>query len=86
MNTPYYCPNCGGIVFLNDCDIHECESCGWEGLAIETPNPGSSAAKSLGCTCAVMDNAHGKGFHIGGHCGKLFYINEDCPIHGTKTC
>ena len=42
-------------------------------------NPGSDKAVKEGCTCAVLDNARGKG--IDGK-GKLFWINGDCPIHG----
>ena len=43
--------------------------------------PGSDGAIVAGCTCAVLDNGHGKG--IGGN-GKKFgwLISEDCPIHG----
>ncbi len=26
------------------------------------PNPGSPEARRLGCICATMDNAHGKGY------------------------
>lgn len=26
------------------------------------PTPGSDEAIKIGCTCPVMDNAHGKGF------------------------
>ena len=47
-----------------------------------TPNPGSPEAVSAGCTCPVMDNAHGKGFMF---CGQLaFYMAGDCPLHGDK--
>ena len=41
-------------------------------------NPGSYAAKKLGCICPVLDNYHGKGF------GGCFWITENCPIHANK--
>jgi hypothetical protein len=40
------------------------------------PNPGSDAAIELGCTCPVLDNAHGR------HDDGLFWITSDCPVHG----
>ena len=47
------------------------------------PNPGSEAAIGMGCTCAVMDNNHGRGFPY--QDGKMsFWISDDCPIHGTQ--
>lgn len=39
--------------------------------------PGHPTATRLGCTCAVLDNAHGKGF---GEPPK-FWITEGCPLH-----
>lgn len=45
-----------------------------------TPNPGSREALALGCTCAVLDNAHGYGYM--GNPGT-FCITADCPIHGV---
>jgi hypothetical protein len=44
-----------------------------------TPNPGSREALALGCTCAVLDNAHGYGYM--GRSGT-FCITESCPLHG----
>lgn len=45
------------------------------------PNPGSRAAVILGCTCPILDNHHGVGYHgiRGKHC-----INAVCPLHGDK--
>ena len=43
----------------------------------EVPNPGSDEAIAQGCVCPVLDNAHGKGTGDG-----LFWVNEDCPVHG----
>jgi hypothetical protein len=40
------------------------------------PNPGSDEAIKLGCTCPVMDNAHGR------RADGLFWIVADCPVHG----
>lgn len=41
------------------------------------PAPGSDAAIAEGCTCPVLDNAHGAG--IG---GGLWWIDSECPMHG----
>lgn len=48
------------------------------------PNPGSDEAIKQGCSCPVLDNAHGKGMCD----GTVFWVNRTCPIHGTKeeTC
>jgi len=51
----------------------------------KVPNPGSDAAIALGCTCPVLDNAHGKGYLGGvknekGH--LVFVISGGCPLHG----
>lgn len=46
------------------------------------PNPGSDEALHLGCTCAVLDNGHGKGaFDL--RPGQ-FWVTEDCPVHGKQ--
>lgn len=51
------------------------------------PSPGSDAAVEVGCTCPVMDNAHGNGVPWPREDGKdpkdypSFWINESCPIH-----
>jgi hypothetical protein len=39
-------------------------------------NPGSAEAIAKGCTCPIIDNAHGSGQE-----GK-FWIAQGCPIHG----
>lgn len=49
--------------------------------AWRTPDPGSVAATAGGCTCPILDNAHGKGSGWGP--GK-FWISADCPMHGRK--
>ena len=46
------------------------------------PNPGSDEALDKGCTCPVMDNAHGRG--AWGSDGELFIMSEDCPLHGHR--
>jgi hypothetical protein len=38
------------------------------------PNPGSDGAIEMGCTCAVLDNGHGKG-------NGPFWITGGCPVH-----
>lgn len=47
-------------------------------------NPGSDAAQERGCTCAVLDNAHGTYPHMGfdPETGEpLWLISEGCPLH-----
>lgn len=46
------------------------------------PNPGSDEALDMGCTCAVLDNGHGKGYF--GEPG-VFVMSEDCPLHGSES-
>lgn len=52
----------------------------------EQPNPGSGLAIENGCTCPVLDNAHGKGWKGGARCREtgetLFMMNLSCPLHG----
>lgn len=49
-------------------------------------NPGSKEAREKGCTCPVLDNAHGKGY-MGGVRDKdgnlIFVINFDCKVHNN---
>lgn len=42
------------------------------------PNPGSDEAIAKGCTCPVLDNAHGRGY--GGRKGVYVYT-VGCPVH-----
>jgi hypothetical protein len=46
------------------------------------PSPGSNEALDMGCTCAVLDNAHGKGYY--GEPG-VFVMSADCPLHGPES-
>jgi len=44
------------------------------------PNPGSNEAVSRGCTCPILDNAHGEGWPI--RSGEtVYFISQGCPIH-----
>ena len=43
------------------------------------PNPGSKEAIAAGCTCPVLDNAHGKGYM--GVKG-VFAFSSNCKLHG----
>ncbi len=44
------------------------------------PDPGSNEAVSRGCTCPILDNAHGEGWLVGS--GEIVYfISQGCPIH-----
>lgn len=46
------------------------------------PTPGSDEAIKMGCTCPVMDNAHGKGFIWDNE--LCFIYNADCPVHSEE--
>lgn len=46
-------------------------------MSDDVPNPGSDEALDQGCTCAVLENNHGRGNHLGS-----FTISMDCPLHG----
>ena len=46
---------------------------------IPVPNPGSDEAIEKGCTCPVLDNAHGRGFN-----GGKFWIAQGCMLHHAK--
>ena len=53
----------------------------------KVPNPGSDEAVTQGCSCAVLDNAHGHGawgtfFHPDDE--KLFWITEGCHLHDPQ--
>lgn len=45
------------------------------------PPPGSDAAIQQGCTCPIMDNAHGRGYM--GVSG-VYVFSGDCPLHCLK--
>lgn len=45
------------------------------------PNPGSHEAVNAGCTCPILDNAHGKGRYCDGE-KHGWWITEGCPLHG----
>ena len=49
----------------------------------EKPNPGSDAAIELGCTCPVLDNAHGRGAWGTEGDDALFWQDATCPFHRT---
>lgn len=45
-------------------------------------NPGSKEAVVAGCTCPVLDNAHGAGAVIDGV--VAYWYAMDCPIHRSS--
>ena len=49
---------------------------------MDNNTPGSKEATAKGCTCPVMDNAHGRG-HLGDGEKYGFWIDENCPLHGS---
>ena len=48
---------------------------------MKKPNPGSDAAVKAGCTCAVMDNNHGK---WPPYPPDGWWITGGCPVHAPK--
>lgn len=44
--------------------------------------PGSDEALDKGCTCPVLDNAHGRGY-LG--LGVGWVIADGCPLHARQT-
>ena len=54
-------------------------------MSSNVPPPGSDAALDAGCLCAILDNCHGKGAfdHAGPNGEPLYWINGECPLHGT---
>ena len=49
------------------------------------PNPGSNEAIEQNCSCAVLDNGHGRGCGRYDEHGKpLFWITWECPLHAPK--
>jgi hypothetical protein len=49
----------------------------------DTPNPGSVEAIAMECTCPILDNGRGRGSGMLGSEGQpLFWIADDCPLHG----
>lgn len=49
-----------------------------------TTNPGSDEAIAQGCKCPILDNARGKGSgYVNSEGSPQFWINADCPLHGT---
>lgn len=50
--------------------------------APERHPPGSAAAREHGCTCPVLDNAHGRGVWPGRKGDEpLYWYASDCPYH-----
>jgi hypothetical protein len=46
------------------------------------PSPGSDEALKAGCICAVIDNAHGRGYM--GQAG-VFVYTVGCPVHDSPS-
>ncbi len=47
---------------------------------VKKPYPGTMEAQDAGCTCPVIDNHYGRGWHgIEG----TFCINGGCSVHDT---
>lgn len=47
------------------------------------PNPGSDVAIKAGCRCPVSDNARGMGAWGTRGDEAVFWIKQDCPLHGA---
>ena len=48
-------------------------------MGSSAPNPGSDEALEQGCTCAVLDNNHGR---IAPY--PDWWITEGCPVHDQR--
>lgn len=48
------------------------------------PNPGSDAAVHLGCSCPQDDNARGRGAWGTSGDDAVFWVNDNCPLHGDN--
>lgn len=47
----------------------------------QIPAPGTEDAQNQGCTCPVMDNEYGRGYH--GQAG-IYVYTAGCPVHRPK--
>lgn len=47
----------------------------------DRPAPGSPEAMKAGCTCPVLDNAHGQGFQLDPKGGRCYWITDGCVLH-----
>ena len=45
-------------------------------------NPGSDEARRAGCVCPMLDNAHGRGAWGSEGAKAVFWVRDDCPLHG----
>jgi len=45
------------------------------------PNPGSEAARSMGCLCPVLDNGHGR---RAPYPPDGWWITQGCPVHAPE--
>ena len=45
------------------------------------PSPGSNDAVEAGCTCPILDNAHGGGFP-GKEGSVMYWVAQGCRLHG----
>lgn len=48
------------------------------------PSPGSYEAGKLGCNCPIYDNAKGRGAWGSEGDNAIFYVRDDCPLHGAQ--
>jgi hypothetical protein len=49
---------------------------------MEKPDPGSHQALMDGCTCPVQMNNFGLGTEKSGE--LVFFVDAECPVHGTE--
>lgn len=45
------------------------------------PAPGSHAAYVKGCTCSMIRNRYGQGYHVTANGEAMYMIMEGCPLH-----
>lgn len=84
MNKCFNCNNEAAVcVGQDEDDVWTCLDC--LSLSVDRiPNPGSDKAIKMGCTCAVIDNEHGRGMYIDDKGHPVFSYDMGCPLHGTQ--
>lgn len=56
-----------------------------KGISIQSHKPGSIEAIRAGCRCDPYKNFYGNGVTtiVGGEPAKVYFPDDDCPIHAT---
>lgn len=46
--------------------------------------PGGDNAVKNGCTCSVKDNVYGNGYRTDNQGRAVYWVNDNCPLHGKN--